>query len=386
MNTPTPQGEVNTPIVTATEIPTQTPKPTITPTPEPRYVVKESEEVFTTAQEIMNQSEEAIVQQDRIQRWLDYWIKFDNRPFAEDSADIHWKYIYDNAKNPKEVWVLLEVGGEYNNKLFTVPMNENGFVDFPPTVVGSTIEAGLGPLEIDSNKDGTFLSVKDGVPVRINSEGEEVERLIQAQWEAVEKYPIDLEKLHNFPESYEYMVKNLDEFVEAPDPLEDLGAFREWVGKLEITIGDYNNREVNYWSKSVGFYPDYFQASSFSSPNKLEGQPEVAYFKHGSEIFPMLGLNVYYKDGGFVRTMMVILYNGNGSPEGKGVIDTLGNGGRIRTIRIYNTKDPFYSQVVIEAYKKGLVPTRDELDYNQVVFGMGTIQTEEGFQKMINGN
>ena len=238
MNTPTPQGEVNTPIVTATEIPTQTPEPTITPTPEPRYVVKESEEVFTTAQEIMNQSEEAIVQQDRIQRWLDYWIKFDNRPFAEDSADIHWKYIYDNAKNPKEVLVLLEVGGEYNNKLFTVPMNENGFVDFPPTVVGSTIEAGLGPLEIDSNKDGTFLSVKDGVPVRINSEGKVVERLIQAQWEAVEKYPIDLEKLHNFPESYEYMVKNLDEFVEAPDPLEDLGAFREWVGKLEITIGD----------------------------------------------------------------------------------------------------------------------------------------------------
>jgi len=84
--------------------------------------------------------------------------------------------------------------------------------------------------------------------------------------EIPEKYPIDLEKLHNFPESYEYMVKNLDEFVEAPDPLEDLGAFREWVGKLDITIGDYNNREVNYWSKSVGFYPDYFQASSFSSP------------------------------------------------------------------------------------------------------------------------
>ncbi|MDD4027328.1 MAG: hypothetical protein PHO75_04040 [Candidatus Shapirobacteria bacterium] len=204
--------------------------------------------------------------------------------------------------------------------------------------------------------------------------------------EIPEKYPIDLEKLHNFPESYEYMVKNLDEFVEAPDPLEDLGAFREWVGKLEITIGDYNNREVNYLPESVGFYPKYYSADSFLSPNSLVGNPEIAYFKHGSEIFPMLGLNVYYKDGGFVRTMMVILYNGNGSPEGKGVIDTLGNGGRIRTIRIYNTKDPFYSQVVIEAYKKGLVPTRDELDYNQVVFGMGTIQTEEGFQKMINGN
>ena len=203
---------------------------------------------------------------------------------------------------------------------------------------------------------------------------------------AKEKYSLDQEKLHNFPESYEYMVENLDEFVEAPDPLEDLEAFREWVGKLEITIGDSNNREVNYWPESVGFYPKYYSADSFLSPNSLVGNPEIAYFKHGSEIFPMLGLNVYYKNGGFVRTMLVILYNGNGSPEGKGVIDTLGNGGRIRTIRIYNTKDPFYSQVVIEAYEKGLVPTMDELDYNKVVFGMGAIQTEEGYQKMINGN
>jgi hypothetical protein len=204
--------------------------------------------------------------------------------------------------------------------------------------------------------------------------------------EITEKYPIDLEKLHNFPESYEYMVKNLDEFVEAPDPLEDLGAFREWVGKLEITIGDYNNREVNYWSKGVGFYPDYFEASSYSSPNKLEGQPEVAYFKHGSEIFPMLGLNVYYKDGGFVRTMLVILYNGNGSPEGKGVIDTLADGGRIRAVWINSNQNEFTPPIVNEAIEKGILPAMDELNYNQIIFGIGGIQTEEGFQKMINGN
>lgn len=204
--------------------------------------------------------------------------------------------------------------------------------------------------------------------------------------EIPEKYPIDLEKLHNFPESYEYMVKNLDEFVEAPDPLEDLGAFREWVGKLEITIGDYNNREVNYWSKGVGFFPDYFDASSYSSPNKLEGQPEVAYFKHGSEIFPMLGLNVYYKDGGFVRTMLVILYNGNGSPEGKGVIDTLADGGRIRAVRINSNQNEFTPPIVNEAIEKGILPAMDELNYNQIIFGIGGIQTEEGFQKMINGN
>ena len=397
------EGGGNKPIITSPGIPTEDSEtntdPTLanyelTPTPEttetminptPTYTVEASGEEFTLAQDELNQSEEALVQQDSIQRWLDYWIKFDDRPFAEDSVDIHWKYIYDNVKNPKEVWVLLEVGGECNNKLFTVPMNENGFVDFPPEVVGSNIEAGLGPLEIDSNKDGTFLSVRDGVPVRINSEGEVVERLIQAQWESVEKYPIDLEKLHNFPESYEYMVENLDEFVEAPDPLEDLEAFEEWVGELEGIVGEAEERELNYRG-DCGFEPDYYVATAFLFPNKLEGKPEMAYFKHKGEIFPMTGINVFSRDGGFVRTMMVILYNGIGSPEGREVISTLASGGKIRIARLNSTQNELYPPLVNEAIEKGIIPVRDELDYNQIVFGMGAIQTEEGFQKMINGN
>lgn len=359
--------------------------------PTPTYTVEASGGEFTLVQDEMNQSEEALAQQNRIQRWLDYWVKFDNRPFAEESADIHWKYIYDNAKDPKEVLVLLEVGGEYNDSLFTVPMNEEGFVDFPPPVEGDNIEAGLGPLEIDPNKDGTILSVKDGVLVRKNSEGEVVERLRRAQWESVEKYPIDLEKLHNFPESYEYMVENLDEFVEAPDPLEDLGAFKEWVGKLEIIVGDHNNREVNYWAYSMGFDGEYFNASSFSSPNSLAGNPEIAYFEHNGEIHPILNINVGYDGvamGGrsFWRTVLVILYNGTGSPEGREVISTLVNGGRIRTVRMNCTQDEYWPPLVNEAIEKGIVPTMDESNYNQITYGIGAVQTEEGYQKMINGN
>lgn len=56
--------------------------------PTPTYTVEASGGEFTLVQDELNQSEEALVQQNRIQRWLDYWVKFDNRPFAEKSAEV----------------------------------------------------------------------------------------------------------------------------------------------------------------------------------------------------------------------------------------------------------------------------------------------------------
>jgi len=316
------------PIITLTSVPSKDPETAVDPTqvatelappgavetvinPTPTYMVGVSGGEFTSTQDKLNQSEQAIVQQDRIQRWLDYWIKFDNRPFAEDSADIHWKYIYDNAKNPKEVWVLLEVGGEYNNKLFTVPMNENGFVDFPPTVVGSTIEAGLGPLEIDSNKDGTFLSVKDGVPVRINSEGKVVERLIQAQWEAVEKYPIDLEKLSTTPESYEYLLDHKDEFVKGPDPLEvGMEEFFKWYSeKLIPSLGDYKERDGNVYYNQLASGKERLAMSEYALDRSFKGQMEFWYFEHGGVVYPVLEI-AGIKDGRIGYNIGVVLVEG----------------------------------------------------------------------------
>jgi len=368
-------------IPTATEIiPTATEVPT--------YIVQDSTESYTTAQDKLNKSPEALSQQQRLQRWLDYWVKFDNRPFALDSADIHWKYIYDNAKNPTEVMTLLEVSGpDYQNKLFTVPMNEEGFVDYPPTVTGKYIQPGLGPLEINPHKDNTTLSVDQGTLVRLDSQGKIVERLSQAHWEAVEQYPIDIEKLHNFPESYEYMVANLDEFVEFPDPFVDPDGFNASVEKLKTIIGDYTQREKNYTAVS-GEEPDFYVANAFLSPNQLEGQPEIAYFKHQGVVYPMIGLNVYDTDSvgmGSTRTLLVILYNGRGAPEGTDVIQTLSNGGHIRTMRLNKTEQEVYPDIVNKAIRTGIVPVNDGT-YDQIIWGFGGIQTEEGFQKMINGN
>ena len=265
-------------IPTATEI-----IPTATEVP--AYIVQDSTESYTTAQDKLNKSPEALSQQQRLQRWLDYWVQFDNRPFALDSADIHWKYIYDNAKNPKEVMTLLEVSGpDYQNKLFTVPMNEEGFVDYPPTVTGKYIQPGLGPLEINPHKDNTILSVDQGTLVRLDSQGKIVERLSQAHWEAVERYPIDMEKLSHPPQSYEDFVNNLDKFVQAPSPDGSDENFQEFVTWYNETLfqktlgGDLEALPVNYDIEMISIGATGLSAYN-DNPQERHSLPYFFYFK-----------------------------------------------------------------------------------------------------------
>jgi hypothetical protein len=377
------QLQIATDEPTATEtqvIPTETEMPT--------YVVQDSLEVFTPAQEALNQSPEALAQQERFQRWLDYWVQFDNRPFAPGSVDIHWKPVYDNPQNPTEVIMLLEVGGpDYKNATFLPPHNADGPIDYPPEVSGSEIALGLGPMEIDLNKDGTVTRAYQGTLARFDSQGNLVETLVGNHWEAVEQYPIDIEKLHNFPESYEYMVANLDEFVEFPDPFVDPDGFNASVEKLKTIIGDYTQREKNYTASS-GNDPGFYVADAWNYPNSLEGQPEIAYFQHQGVVYPMIGLNVYDTDSvgmGSTRTFLVILYDGLGAPEGTGVIKTLADGGHIAGISLMKKESPYFPDAVNNAIRKGLVPI-DDGTYDQIIWGFGRIQTQEGLQKLRDGN
>lgn len=240
---------VSQPTATATEA---QPTPTAEPTAAPRYQVNEPADTFTATQEQLNQADTAQAQKDRMQRWLDYWIQFENRPFAENSQEIHWKYIYDNAKDPKEILALIEVGGKYQNKLFTVPMNEEGFVDYPPLVEGETIEAGLGPLEVSAGIKGQYLAVEEGWLIR-KAAGRVVEKLVQGHWEAVEAYPIDLEKFNTMPPSYEDVVANPEKYQEAPDFFgETEAAMKWWKETLIPTLGDQRELTPNVFGKALG--------------------------------------------------------------------------------------------------------------------------------------
>ena len=135
----------------------------------------------------------------------------------------------------------MEVGGEYQNKLFTVPMNETGFVDYPPTVTGNDIQPGLGPLEINPNKDGTFLSVDQGVPVRINSQGEIVERLVKAQWE---KESLIKGNIFQDPQSKE----EFKDLVVAPSPIDEPEKFALWQDEYLKLV---NEKAEEYRDKAI---------------------------------------------------------------------------------------------------------------------------------------
>lgn len=179
------------------------------------YVVQDSLEVFTPAQEALNQSPEALAQQERFQRWLDYWVQFDNRPFAPGSVDIHKKYVYNDPQNPTEVIMLLEVGGpDYKNATFLPPHNADGPIDYPPEVSGSEIAPGLGPMEIDLNKDGTVTRAYQGTLARFDFQGNLVETLVGNHWEAES---LIKGNIFQDPQSK----KEFDTVVLAPSPIDD---------------------------------------------------------------------------------------------------------------------------------------------------------------------
>ncbi len=255
---------------------------------------------------------------------------------------------------------------------------------------GCAIETGNQPqISTDEPKaiETQVIPTKTKVPTPTRK-ATETQAPTPTKTETPEKYPIDVNKLHNFPESYEYMVANLDEFVEFPDPFVDPDGFNASVEKLKTIIGDHTQRERNYVG-STGDQPDFYVADAYLSPNQLEGQPEIAYFQHQGVVYPMIGLNVYGTDSvpgmGSTRTLLVILYNGRGAPEGTDVIQTLSDGGHVRSIWLNKTEQEVYPDNINRAIRMGIVPVNDGT-YNQIIWGFGGIQTEEGFQKMINGN
>lgn len=184
----------------STEAPTQI--STILPTAKPtEYRVEAAGGAYSDAQIEINNSESAKDQESRIKRWLDYWINFDNRPFAPNTAEISWKYIYDNPESPKETMVMIEAGGEYQGKTFTVPIFNSFFAEYPPQVKGNNIAVNYGPLELTGGGVGQWLSVEQGIPVRKDTNSNIVEKLNMAtgKWEAAKpKIVAEIRTTENF--------------------------------------------------------------------------------------------------------------------------------------------------------------------------------------------
>ena len=195
-------------------------------------------------------------------------------------------------------------------------------------------------------------------------------------------YEMDLEKLHNLPESYEYLLAHLDEFVQAPDPVNDRAAFDRWWNEEFLpAIGDPLERspdvEVHGTTERYGF-------EALIVPGGDEGlgvmidQPGFFYFKHGGEIFAVPVVDVAYKDNRHTNdTMAIILFDYNVSRNMDRCIATSldifnGNGGQIFMINIHKDELPGeYSDVAREL---GNLFT---IDYsNRIIFGIGSVRPQ----------
>ena len=106
--------------------------------------------------------------------------------------------------------------------------------------------------------------------------------------EVPEKYPIDVEKLSNPPQSYEDFVNNLDKFVQAPSPDGSDENFQEFVTWYNETLfqktlgGDLEKLPANYDVEAIGIGATTLMAYN-RNPQERHSLPYFFYFKdrHG---------------------------------------------------------------------------------------------------------
>lgn len=188
----------------------------------------------------------------------------------------------------------------------------------------------------------------------------------------VEKYPIDLEKLHNFPESYEYLVAHPEEFVEAPNPLEDIEFFNQWWNEKFIPIlGDRSEREKNMIMGGGGVLGDFYDIMGpIDGEKPLQGQPEMLFFEHKGVTYPIAIINVGYEEDPHANfTMAIILIK---EDEFK-AIESLNNGDKINMMRIYIMEKSNLPEVFKELIAAGIVGKFSEKD--NLIFGPGLVIT-----------
>ena len=88
----------------------------------------------------------------------------------------------------------------------------------------------------------------------------------------------------NFPESYEYLLSHLDEFVQAPDPIDDRIAFDRWFSEqLMPALGPVSERTAQILNRG-GAGGNALWEVYFDRNAKKLGLPPVFWFKHNDTV------------------------------------------------------------------------------------------------------
>jgi hypothetical protein len=127
---------------------------------------------------------------------------------------------------------------------------------------------------------------------------------------AKKTYDIDMEKFFNPAPSYEYMVAHPDEYVEAPDLLSDVEAFKDWYYNKYIPAlceGNEYRMETNVYMGSLARGLGNFQYVAMDQiARPLIDKMPIAFFMHEGIFFPILAFTV--DSNGNKGTYSVILH------------------------------------------------------------------------------
>ncbi len=197
-------------------------------------------------------------------------------------------------------------------------------------------------------------------------------------------YVLDLEKFHNFPESYEYLLAHQDEFVQAPDPFTDRAAFDQWFDdEFLLALGPVSEREVNLVD-GPGYGGRDFRVSGIDSYKTLE-PTAFFYFMDGDVVRPVVVENCGDQESRFVVTLAVVLFDHGNDFIGFGGLDQIQRiyeGYEIMTLLVYTALVDPNAPVVYEnppsfvfverMLEAGFIGSYDD---NRVIFGAGGIRT-----------
>jgi len=124
---------------------------------------------------------------------------------------------------------------------------------------------------------------------------------------------INMDKFSKFPESYEYLLNHLDEFVQAPDPLADRAAFDKWFNEeLVLAVGEITHeREVDVVAGAYSIIGNEVQVGQYWDHSvQYLSLPQFFYFENQGVIYAVPVLNIQtldYTPGKTNVTMAVIL-------------------------------------------------------------------------------
>lgn len=192
---------------------------------------------------------------------------------------------------------------------------------------------------------------------------------------------ISMEMYQNVPESYEYLLAHSDEFIHAPDPINNRAAFDKWFSEeLMDVIGPRSERAVNIRVSALGQGGGLYSAWQ-DRPTAISRNPVFFYFEYSGTVIPVVVINVSrWSDPNVVdQTFCVGLFGGQFSPtpNGTNTLQMLSSGAKLSQMDIFlSTSSELLSGVQLSDMAQSFIDSSGDAWANlpdNVAFGLGQV-------------